>query len=184
MNTHQAKLIIKENGLERTFIGNQTEEQIGAMLANIQITTQKFYIGDYIIKGIYYHLYDCAEKPRPEKFIQLFRKFSDCIAPIPPTIENYTKLSSIDKAKQLIYGDRNKQYGDAKENFTIVSNFWNIYLAEKLQAGISPKDVAIMMTLFKIARQMQNEKDDNIIDAIGYLGLTDQLNESEGELPI
>lgn len=74
----------------------------------------------------------------------------------------------LEEAKKCVCIDRNAQYGEPEDNFKIVSEYWNLYLKGRNQ--LSAKDVAIMMTLLKVARlQTGNDKDDSYIDAIGYL---------------
>lgn len=69
-------------------------------------------------------------------------------------------------AKNIVCSDRNKQYGEPEDNFRSIAELWSVYTGLTLTA----KDVALMMTLFKIARLMANpEKDDSWIDAAGYI---------------
>lgn len=69
-------------------------------------------------------------------------------------------------AKDIVCSDRNKQYGEPEDNFRSIAELWSVYTGLTLTA----KDVALMMTLFKIARLMANpEKDDSWIDAAGYI---------------
>lgn len=70
------------------------------------------------------------------------------------------------EAMQTICVDRNDQYGEPENNFKLIAKYWNVYLNSELTA----EDVAIMMTLFKIARMNTGKpKLDNYIDAVGYL---------------
>jgi len=69
-------------------------------------------------------------------------------------------------AKNIVCSDRNKQYGEPEDNFRSIAELWSVYTGLTLTA----KDVALMMTLFKIGRLMANpEKDDSWIDAAGYI---------------
>lgn len=43
--------------------------------------------------------------------------------------------------------------------------------------GLDPKDVAMLMALLKIARESNQDKQDNLIDAVGYLGLAGDMPE-------
>ena len=51
-------------------------------------------------------------------------------------------------ADNLVKGDRDKDYGDKTENHKNIARLWSAYLDTKVEAH----DVAIMMSLLKIAR--------------------------------
>jgi hypothetical protein len=72
---------------------------------------------------------------------------------------------------ESIIGDRGQDYGEAKESFSRIAGFWSAYL----KIEVSAKDVALMLSLFKIAREQGNPKRDNIVDGINYLALSEQL---------
>lgn len=98
-----------------------------------------------------------------------------------PTI-NVVVKSAIDEAKEIIYGDREKTYGSPQKNLNVIADYWMEYLNTKPTAitkhgtvDLSAEDVCIMMVLLKIARQANNYKRDNIVDAIGYLSLIDRI---------
>ena len=79
-----------------------------------------------------------------------------------------TKEDVLQKAKDLVTGDRNDTHGDAFNNHAEIAEFWNIFLDKKLQpmASITAEDVALMMVLMKISRNSQGKKSniDNFID--------------------
>lgn len=76
-----------------------------------------------------------------------------------------------DEAKKLVYGDRNKQYGNPLKDYTRVSQVWTGLLSAKLKDGvvIEPREAIMMMVALKLCRNMEKHKDDNVIDAHGYL---------------
>lgn len=78
-------------------------------------------------------------------------------------------MNNADKAAQLVLGDRNTDYGDPREDFEGIALMWSGLLNAKLASRIEPLDVAMMMTALKLRRQMHRPKDDNLIDAHGYL---------------
>lgn len=80
----------------------------------------------------------------------------------------------LDKAKEIIYGDREKDYGTVTENFGRISALWTIYLDGR--STIEPKDVGMMMILMKVAREMNGHKEDNLVDLAGYAGTIEKLN--------
>jgi len=101
---------------------------------------------------------------------------------------NYESI--LDEAKEITGNDRIKQYGHPRNNFEDISNLWNAYLFNKRRAkpacevfAITPKDVAMMMTLFKIAREQAGHKRDNLVDAAGYVRNAAQIEGIEGKTP-
>jgi hypothetical protein len=82
------------------------------------------------------------------------------------------RAAILDMAKACICQDRNAQYGPPERNFEMIAEFWTTYLAGRSTAGgpLSATDVAVMMSLMKIARIAHNPgKCDSWTDAIGYL---------------
>jgi hypothetical protein len=74
----------------------------------------------------------------------------------------------LDTAKQYVNVDRADTHGDAESNFGLISAYWSAHLNK----NIKPHDVAVMMTLLKLARARSNPKHtDNWIDGCGYLAL-------------
>lgn len=80
----------------------------------------------------------------------------------------------LDKAKDIINGERQDVYGDPEDSFKVIADYWSTFLCLK----ITSKDVALMMTLFKIAREQNQHKIDNLIDAAGYIGIAGDIEES------
>jgi len=93
-----------------------------------------------------------------------------------------TKGEILQKAKDLITGDRNETHGDAFQNHAEIAEFWNIFLDKKLQpmASITAEDVALMMVLMKISRNTQGKKNnlDNFIDMCGYAAIAGEINDT------
>lgn len=90
-------------------------------------------------------------------------------------------MDVFEEARNIISGDRQDDYGNPEDSFSLISDFWDIYIYHKytknsnVELNITPKDVGIMMVLLKIARSVgQNDKHDNYVDAIGYLGIVDE----------
>lgn len=84
-----------------------------------------------------------------------------------------------DEAKEIILGDREETYGHPSKNLERIAIQWTLYLRQKYnkQIIISAEDICWMMTVLKMVRQMNSEKRDNLVDAIGYIGLIDRLKE-------
>ena len=76
------------------------------------------------------------------------------------------KSDLLDLSKTLVTKDRRETHGDARHNFALVAEYWSAHLGLELDAT----DIAIMMTLFKLARAKQNRSNlENWVDGIGYL---------------
>lgn len=82
---------------------------------------------------------------------------------------------AIDRAREIIHGDREKTYGNPDKNFRAIAKMWTAYLESRLNLRHLPveltgKDVCWMMNLLKTARAAHDlEYPDNPVDAIGYI---------------
>lgn len=107
--------------------------------------------------------------------------FEDCICEygdehieLPKHAQNM-RGSILDEAKAIINGERQDQYGSPEDSFSLIAEYWETYIDGRNPKRIDAKDVAIMMVLFKIARQSNQHKRDNLVDAAGYLGILGDL---------
>lgn len=87
------------------------------------------------------------------------------------------------EAITVINGERLTQYGAPEDSFKIIAEYWSTYLkySDKLKGGtkITPRNVAQMMVHYKEAREINQHKEDNLIDAAGYLGIMgDMIDEN------
>ena len=87
----------------------------------------------------------------------------------------------LDKAGELINGDRKEDYGDAYLNHMRIAEFWNNYLDHEIK--LTPTDVAMMMMLVKIARCIHSYKDDSFIDMCGYAALAGEMSNADAKRP-
>lgn len=76
-------------------------------------------------------------------------------------------------AGQLIGGDRQATYGDAKEMHQSIADLWSSYIGVDLTAV----DIAAMMVLMKVARARKGSKKhtDNWVDICGYAALAGEM---------
>jgi hypothetical protein len=82
----------------------------------------------------------------------------------------------LDTAKQYVNVDRADTHGDAESNFGLISAYWSAHLNKNITAH----DVAVMMTLMKLARAKANPKHaDNWIDGCGYLACGGEIATGE-----
>lgn len=91
---------------------------------------------------------------------------------VAPTDTPTTRAEILDAAKKIVTGDREKQYGSPEDNFSVVARFWSTYAGREF----TPVDVAMMMTLLKVARiKTGHYKADSYIDACGYLACAAEI---------
>lgn len=84
----------------------------------------------------------------------------------------------LDEAKQIITGDRQDAYGKPEDSFGLIGSLWSAYLGRT----ITPREVADMMVLFKMARlRGQKPTRDTYRDVAGYAAIAaDRMMEVEG----
>ena len=79
-------------------------------------------------------------------------------------------------AEAYITKDRANEHGNMEDNFKTIATYWSEHLGTKVTAI----DVAIMMTLLKIARMRGTTPNmDNYVDGCGYLACGGELIENE-----
>jgi len=72
----------------------------------------------------------------------------------------------LDTAKEYVTRDRAATHGDAEKTFGVIASFWSAHLDHPVTAA----DVAVMMTLMKLARIKANPAHlDSWVDGCGYL---------------
>ena len=86
------------------------------------------------------------------------------------------------EAHKIINGDRQQSYGNPEDTHGVIAELWNGYLLARGAADngvfLTPKDVALMMVLFKIGRELNGAGcKDNMVDAAGYIALAADMNE-------
>lgn len=84
-------------------------------------------------------------------------------------------ITKADKAKELVYGAREKSYGHPYEDFHRTAMIWGAILGGKVE----PWQVALMMVGLKLSREVNKPGEDNIIDAHGYLLTYDRVLERQ-----
>ena len=93
-----------------------------------------------------------------------------------PEKGTYTRSSVLDTAKQYVTKDRDATHGNMEDNFQTIADLWSNYLGISDDIELTPTDVAVMMTLLKIARVKSNPVNaDNWIDACGYMACGGEL---------
>lgn len=93
------------------------------------------------------------------------------------------------EAHNIINGERQQQYGSPEDSHKVIAEMWNGYIHAKMRAErlpgvaicITDQDVAHMMVLFKLARELNGAgKRDNYRDAAGYLAIASDMAVQNG----
>ena len=86
----------------------------------------------------------------------------------------------LDTAKQYVTKDRDATHGDMEDNFDSIAELWQIYFNNEWD--FTSTDVAVMMTLLKIARLKSNKSNpDTWVDACGYMACGGELAIKKGK---
>lgn len=91
----------------------------------------------------------------------------------------------LDAAEKYVCGAREQDYGSPEDNFQTIGDLWSIYLRASHPElskvlpmnGITPKDVAVMMALLKIARIATGKSIDSFIDLAGYAACAGEISD-------
>lgn len=75
-----------------------------------------------------------------------------------------TRLDTLKAAAECVCGSREEDYGSPEDNFGVIAGLWTAYTG----TAVTPKDVAMMMALLKIARAKAGSKPDTYVDLAGY----------------
>lgn len=75
------------------------------------------------------------------------------------------RQETLEAAMRCVCGERQDQYGTPEDNFGTIANLWTAYLGYP----VSAVDVAMMMSLLKIARiKTGTATEDSFVDLAGY----------------
>lgn len=105
-----------------------------------------------------------------------FREVTKKVEPERPAKvgETITRADILDRAKAIVTGEREKQYGKPEDNFAIIAELWGTYTGYKF----SPVDVAMMMALLKVARIKTGVGTvDSFVDLAGYAACAGEIAE-------
>jgi hypothetical protein len=90
------------------------------------------------------------------------------------------KVSVLEEAQNIIYGDREKTYGHPAKNLKTIATMWSAYMNNMDDGNftLTAKDVAAMMMLVKVARFANDPSHrDNLVDVCGYAALIERCDE-------
>ena len=132
-----------------------------------------------------------AQKEAAEQFTKNCRKMTITHN----EMSQASKYPILEEVEKILGGDRRSDYGEANASFKRIADYWNAYLCHKRDkidsaaheedlpyeflrgAYLTGHDVAMLMILFKIAREENTHKHDNAVDIIGYATLADNMEE-------
>jgi|TARA_R100000008_G_C3551541_1_gene150707 hypothetical protein len=82
----------------------------------------------------------------------------------------------LSEANKLVGGDRQKDYGDKVKNHNNIAKLWSAYL----DTPVTAHDVAIMMTLLKVARtKLGAVSRDTYVDMSAYSAIAGEIKFKE-----
>jgi len=96
-----------------------------------------------------------------------------------PTASTQAVLGDIlDTAKNIINGQRQKDYGDPTTNFADIARLWSAYL----NIPLTSKDVCNLMVLLKLCRAKNGQfSKDTFIDIAGYSAIASYIAEKDAQ---
>ena len=101
----------------------------------------------------------------------------------PPQMNTPKRSDILHEAEQIISGARDKEYGGPESNLKRIAEYWGVFLTNMSNAPdeLDPWEVAIMMSLLKIARLQSTNglHKDSWVDAIGYLANGYEVSEAK-----
>jgi hypothetical protein len=125
------------------------------------LTIGKKYVVDNIIAGHFYIINDnSSEQGFPFTLLDKYFKM----------IEN-SKNSLLLQADKVVNGDRNEQYGDAKQAF----NEYSDILKTTFNISLSPEEICKVMMAIKLGRLKYKFKEDSLLDLMGYSEILNKL---------
>ena len=88
-------------------------------------------------------------------------------------------MTHADTASNLVLGDRNAAYGDPTADFTRVAAGWSALFG----ITVTAKQALLAMVWLKLCREVHAPKDDNLVDAHGYLLLAGWVESGTAPTP-
>ena len=88
-----------------------------------------------------------------------------------------TREAILNAAQTCVCGKREQDYGSPENSFSMIAAMWDAYLTSR-KPPISPRDVAAMLALLKIARIATGGPHiDNWVDLAGYAACGGEIEE-------
>ncbi len=77
----------------------------------------------------------------------------------------------LEAARVCVCGEREQDYGTPEDSFSLIGRLWTAYIG----ITFTPKDVAMMMALLKVARIKNGDKADSFVDLAGYAACAGEI---------
>lgn len=80
-------------------------------------------------------------------------------------------MSPLDEAKKLVHGDRGTAYGHPFVDYECTADLWRALIKRRygVDIDLTPDFACLMMVAVKLSREAGKHKDDNLVDAAGYV---------------
>jgi hypothetical protein len=85
-------------------------------------------------------------------------------------------VTILNEADNIAGEDRSRDYGHPLINHQRIAGIWNILLGDTLKSPITPRQAALMMIGVKLAREINAQKRDNLLDIAGYVKVIDLID--------
>lgn len=79
--------------------------------------------------------------------------------------------SILQKAEEIVSGDRAEDYGDMRISFENIAKMWSVIVGKEVTA----RQVGLMMIALKLCRENNKHKEDNLIDGCGYFYILSKI---------
>lgn len=77
----------------------------------------------------------------------------------------------LEAARVCVCGEREQDYGTPEDSFALIGKLWAAYMG----VPFTPKDVAMLMALLKVARIKAGDKADSFVDLAGYAACAGEI---------
>lgn len=77
----------------------------------------------------------------------------------------------LEAARVCVCGEREQDYGTPEDSFALIGKLWTAYMG----VHFTPKDVAMMMALLKVARIKAGDTADSFVDLAGYAACAGEI---------
>lgn len=97
-----------------------------------------------------------------------------------------TRAQFLDRVRELVLGERNRDYGDPADNHDCAAKMIAAYLSRRNRRNVmvDGRDVTWIQTCVKASRDAYYRKADNPVDAAGYLaGASECAPDGTPQLP-
>lgn len=84
-------------------------------------------------------------------------------------------MSVLTEAEQIINGERRDDYGSPLASFTMIAQGWSMVLG----IDVTPEQVALCMVQLKVARWVNGQQHDSLVDICGYVGCIELMEKEQ-----